>query len=105
MLVTFTSNSSVEAPGFVANWTSILTSGPIINSIGTASGPTSGGTNITLSGSYFTNGQYQNVSPIGNTGYDGTRGMVVDASGQYITGEFTGTITLGSTTLTSSAGR
>lgn len=104
MLVTFTSNSNTEFSGFSADWTSLPLDGPTINSLTPAFGPTAGGTSVTVDGTNFVNGQYQDIQAIGNSQYDGARGMVVDASGQYITGEFSDSITLGSTTLTSNGG-
>jgi|GEM_PF-3722515 hypothetical protein len=103
MYIVFTSNPTIEASGFTANWTSTIIPGPTISSINPTSGSVSGGTNITVTGANFTSGQFQDIRSIGSTGLDGIRGMVVDSSGnQYLAGEFTGSITLGSTTLTSS---
>ncbi|MEI6729282.1 MAG: CUB domain-containing protein, partial [bacterium] len=102
MTVIFTSNATIQATGFNASWTTNLLPGPAISTVSPISGPISGGTNVTLNGSSFVSGQYQNIKSVGSTGYDGIRGMVVDGTGQYISGEFSGTITLGSTTLTSS---
>jgi hypothetical protein len=102
MLVVFTSNATTQAVGFTSNWTSTQLPGPSISSLGTTSGPVSGGTSVTVNGSNFVSGQYQDISTIGSTGSDGIRGMVVDSSGnQFVTGGFSGSITLGGTTLTS----
>ncbi len=102
LLIIFTSNGTVESSGFSANWTTNPTPPPTISSVNVSSGPVAGGTNITATGSNFISGQYQNIRSLGSVGYDGARGMVVDSTGQYVSGEFSGTITLGSTTLTSS---
>jgi len=102
MLVTFTSNATIEASGFQASWTSTRLLAPIISDILPISGPVAGGTSVTVNGSNFAPGQYQSIQSVGNTGYDGSRGLVVDSTGQYISGEFSDSITLGSTTLTSS---
>ncbi len=116
MVITFTSNDSnidpnadpdsipsdLDLSGFNANWTSALTPNPSISSVSPTYGPASGGTNVTVNGANFVEGQYQDISSIGSTNYDGIRGMVVDSTGQYVSGEFTGTITLGFTTLVSS---
>lgn len=103
MYIVFTSNPTIENTGFIANWTSTIIPSPTINSITPTSGSVAGGTSITVTGTNFTSGQFQDIRSIGSTGLDGIRGMVVDGSGnQYVAGEFTGSITLGSTTLTSS---
>jgi len=48
------------------------------------------------------NGNWLWVKKAGGTGYDGGLGIEVDASGNsYVTGDFSGTVTFGSTTLTS----
>jgi hypothetical protein len=104
MLITFTSDGANEATGFSADWTTTQFPLPNISTVVPPSGSTAGGTSVTVNGSNFVSGQYQAINSIGNTGYDGLRGMVVDASGQYVTGEFTGSITLGATTLNSTSG-
>jgi hypothetical protein len=105
MLVVFSSNATIEASGFNASWTSAQIGAPTISNVSPAFGPTAGGTAVTISGSNFVTGQYQAIQSVGSTSYDGTRGLVVDATGQYITGEFSGTITLGGQTLTSDGGQ
>ena len=104
MTIIFTSNATIENSGFNATWSSTLLPSPTIGSITTVSGSGAGGTAVTVNGSNFVTGQYQNIKSLGGSGLDGARGMVVDSSGQYVSGEFSDSVTLGNTTLTSSGG-
>lgn len=83
----------------------ITVSGITVTSISPSIITGASGQNLTITGTNFPAGIYQNLQSFGGTGNDSIRSMVIDSSGnKYIAGEFRGSITLGTTTLNTSGG-